>query len=435
MERLDEFDAFCNKLNNERYDGKIVLDLDAFENENELLSWNENEKNYEMIHTLSVQYFDASELSFKMIFGKRRNNIIIDCCSLPALFMLRHSFELMIKALLVKQLGNKAFDHFCNYKHSIYDLAILFNPTKYKDNVEWDYLLEFCKNVDKKDVSGDLFRYPFDNEFLSDYRNKFLDVFSMYQIFDLYYSYLENEYSGNMVLDAKVVEKIKNERNEKNNEYLVEAPHGYGYCMIWEMQDDYPGFKQIEGYETIGRYLNYCYTKGNKNVVFPMLFVYRHLVEISLKDFLFHRNDAFRKEVDKTNSSTNLKRVYYRGHEFAKSIIRDTKSIMTFLSSENNWPITQVDDFISQINILNSLDRYSMKFRFPIYKGGEKLKYERININSFCMLCEQCHAFIEGCSAACEEIEEYINIALSGQAEYEAEYLSEMNDYYNFYYD
>jgi hypothetical protein len=99
---------------------------------------------------------------------------------LTGIFLIRHSIELGLKSLLCRVLSRKrdiqdAFEDCCH------DVLMLFK--KYLDTgiehfltqKEADWLTEYLESLEEVDKKSDMFRFPFEDDFLSKYRDKFLD--------------------------------------------------------------------------------------------------------------------------------------------------------------------------------------------------------------------------------------------------------------------
>ena len=99
---------------------------------------------------------------------------------LTGIFLVRHSIELGLKALLCRVLPRKrdiedAFEECCH------DVSMLFHKytdkglEKYLTDEEEEWLVKYLYSLEEVDKKSDMFRFPFEDEFLSKYRDKFLD--------------------------------------------------------------------------------------------------------------------------------------------------------------------------------------------------------------------------------------------------------------------
>lgn len=123
--------------------------------------------------------------------------------------LIRQSLELSLKALLCRVYSRKrdvqdAFEECCH------DLSMLFqkyNDTdieKYLNNNEEEWLTKYFASLEEVDKKSDMFRFPFEDDFLLKYRDKFLDnvdvANNMLQAFSLIKKCIEK---GNIEKDVE----------------------------------------------------------------------------------------------------------------------------------------------------------------------------------------------------------------------------------------
>ena len=181
-------------------------------------------------------------------------------------------------------------------------MGSLFNYTLSEiDASSHNNLLKYMRGIDEFDDNGDLFRYPFEYEFLDKYRNKSMDVFKMSLCFIYIYS-LFYEKTANKLLDNINAENLQFSKSilEKNNwNFFVEAESGYNNCYLWQLHTKNDCYKQIKGFRWVSKLLYYACTLNNiKDVYLPMLYSYRHLVELTMKDYGYVRNDIMVDEIE-----------------------------------------------------------------------------------------------------------------------------------------
>lgn len=369
----------------------------------------------EALYNYSKQYFNAAVLIIKMIAEKSGRNDVTDQCPIGMLYFLRHSVELMLKALIYKQNKSQAPEIFSNCKHA---LTLLHNHVTYKFvcQSEIDLMENYFAQIDEIDSMGDLFRYPFDEDFLKKYHQKFFDFYDMFYVYALYYEYLHWEFTETpyIILDVDDIKVAKESRDSKNNSFIIEAPHGIGYFMIWETNNDHPSFNQIEGYQKIGKYL-YHHVVNNpddKSIQVPLMFAYRHLIEISMKNFSYKIHSHFKDEIEDLaqkngRPSFKLYRDYMRCHELHKKLFDNVEACLKYLATQFNWSQQEIDDYKARIEIIKNCDPKAEKFRYPINKGCQMFDYPIIYIDSFCKLCEQCFEITDNCSYAFEDMKDW----------------------------
>ena len=94
-----------------------------------------------------------------------------------------------------------------------------------------------------------MFRFPFDDAFLSQYRDKFLDnvavTNNLVQAMDIIENCLNcGQTSQDDDFDAKLVPT-----------FFVFASHGFGNCYLWQPISDEGFFIKIQGYNDVAQFL------------------------------------------------------------------------------------------------------------------------------------------------------------------------------------
>lgn len=142
------------------------------------IKWSHN--CFEDYKTLSYQFYKCGYKTFEEVIGSGHDNVKSDMWFLTGIFLVRHSIELGLKALLCRVLPRKrdiedAFEACCH------DVSMLFHKytdvrlENYLTEEEEDWLIRYLDSLEEVDKKSDMFRFPFEDEFLSKYRDKFLD--------------------------------------------------------------------------------------------------------------------------------------------------------------------------------------------------------------------------------------------------------------------
>ena len=142
------------------------------------IKWSHN--CFEDYKTLSYQFYKCGYKTFEEVIGSGYDNVKSDMWFLTGIFLVRHSIELGLKALLCRVLPRKrdiedAFEACCH------DVSMLFHKytdvrlENYLTEEEEDWLIRYLDSLEEVDKKSDMFRFPFEDEFLSKYRDKFLD--------------------------------------------------------------------------------------------------------------------------------------------------------------------------------------------------------------------------------------------------------------------
>lgn len=157
-------------------------DMDFWKINNEemsvIIKWTRN--CFEDYKELAYQFYECGYKTFEDVIKNGYDNIKSDMWFLTGTFLIRHSLELGLKSLLCRVLSRKrdiqdAFEDCCH------DVSMLFK--KYSDTGresfltrdETEWLTEYLESLEEVDKKSDVFRFPFEDDFLIKYRNKFLD--------------------------------------------------------------------------------------------------------------------------------------------------------------------------------------------------------------------------------------------------------------------
>lgn len=101
----------------------------------------------------------------------------------PSMYLFRQGMELGIKALICDVISNKSKVQqiFLMCKHDLYMLFEAYETETVigltKEENSW--IKQYLQSLEEVDAKSDLFRFPLEDDFLSTYRNEFLDVVDM----------------------------------------------------------------------------------------------------------------------------------------------------------------------------------------------------------------------------------------------------------------
>ena len=130
--------------------------------------------------TLAYRFYLCGYETFAEVISSGHNKVKSDMWFLTGIYLVRQSIELGLKALLAAVLPRKK-DIETAFKTCGHDVSMLFHEyldekdTDYLTSEEEEWLSAYLDSLEKVDKNSDLFRFPFENDFLSEYRNKFLD--------------------------------------------------------------------------------------------------------------------------------------------------------------------------------------------------------------------------------------------------------------------
>lgn len=130
---------------------------------------------------LLYQFNDCGYKILEEVIQDRDNTDKSDMWFLTGIFLIRHSLELGLKALLCRVLprNRDIQDAFEKCGHDVSLLLKKYDEARHEnflDNEEKSWLSKYCDSLEEVDRKSDVFRFLFDDKFLLKYRNKFLGI-------------------------------------------------------------------------------------------------------------------------------------------------------------------------------------------------------------------------------------------------------------------
>lgn len=252
------------------------------------IKWSHN--CFEDYKTLSYQFYKCGYKTFEEVIGSRHDNVKSDMWFLTGIFLVRHSIELGLKALLCRVLPRKrdiedAFEACCH------DVSMLFHKytdvrlENYLTEEEEDWLIRYLDSLEEVDKKSDMFRFPFEDEFLSKYRDKFLDNVDV----------ANNMLQGYALIKKCIERGIVTEEDEFDGklkpEFFVFASHGIGNCYLWQRISDEGFHVKVTGYSEVIDYIYQNQNITNEDKLYPLIFMFRNTIELCLKRLFYSRVD------------------------------------------------------------------------------------------------------------------------------------------------
>ncbi len=370
---------------------KSVTDFPKLKDKYEFLIDNKLPKNRtnfaDEYKKLSYEFYHASIHILRYVLDHRDYNDVIDFCSIPMMFNIRHAIELILKAAILKQRNNKknTQEIFHNNAHNISNLYNILN-TKPNNN---SWLDKYLINITQEDPSENLFRYSMNNNFRSEYT--FINSIQTMLVSIYAYNCLTEFYFGDHVISEKDIDKFKENvvKYSPNGEYLIKENHGFGHMYTWQT-DEQDLYKQVVGFRDAGKILFLCISNKIQVLDLPMLYSLRHSLEISLKSIItmLHR---YIKDHLKKPGFRDIPDKAYATHDF-KEIWEYGKRIMAFFVTENNWDPKKLEEIDAAIMYIRNVDKKAGYFRYPtdksfIYNHHNNIDYEKA-YNTFIELIE-----------------------------------------------
>ena len=367
------------------------------ENTSVRIKWTRN--CFEDYKILAYRFFNCGNIVFEEVFNDSFNNAKSDMWFLTGVFLVRHSFELGLKALLCRALPRKrdiedAFEECCH------DLLKLF--TKYSNvvvdklltNEEETWLNQYLNSLEEVDKKSDTFRFPFEDDFRCKYRDKILDNVKV-----------ANNLLQGFALIEKCIEKriVDNEDNFDNNlepEFFVFTSCGFGNCYLSlkGINDDF--FNKITGYTEVIDYIYQNQQITNEDKLYPLIFMFRNTIELYLKKMFYTRVD--------NGVPARLFMAKRKSHNIKKDLWKNVKPTIVKYAKECGEDLRVIDIAEKMLDEVNTIDKNGDRFRYPTsYSLEYYFNEEKIDIANAYAYLRAIVNFLDGCGAMLDRILDY----------------------------
>lgn len=369
-------------------------------NEEEVFVVKWNKSFYDDFIMLAEAYFDAAHVLMEDIIKSGHDNVKSDQWFLPGMYMYRHAIELLCKGLIIgcfeinnditdifKECKHNSEKLFCRYTSQIIDLPLNEN--------EKSWVESYLSSLEIVDSNSDLFRYPFRDGYFSKYTNEFLDIVAMANGFEQCYSILfkcvKEKYHP-----CKYAEDID---CFMSDEFLHFVNHGIGNCMLYDSPWCDGFHVQIEGYSSVAQFL-FKRRKNDQWSFFPIAFLIRNAVELSLKRLLWSKNEFCVPE--------HIKNSKRRSHLLYKDLWKNIKPVVGHYANESNENFQQVELADKYIKKFKSIDKNGDTFRYPVTYGLQhKFNGEKIDFIQAYSWMQGVFNFLDGCDSMLSEIYDF----------------------------
>ena len=355
------------------------------------ISWSKDyEKDYSY---LADNYLKCGYELCKEIVSSNTNRVKSDMWFLPSVYILRQSIELALKALICKisDRNKQIQEVFQDCKHNLYKLfqICMKSNDNNLDESELAWLDNYLSNLENIDEKSDLFRFPFNNAFLSQYEDKFLDI---------------PEMVNNLLQCYLLINKCLNKNNQsktfkidldRDYGFLQFANSGIGNCHLWVLQDFYDSDKKIIGYSEAANYLLFeCKDIPNEEKSYPIIFLLRNSIELSLKRLFYLNisNDIYKILPENKRKS----------HLIYKDLWWNLKPIIEHFNNTNTNLLSVIDN---QLKELSRIDKKGDTFRYPTsYDLEYKFNNIEIDLKNIYIFLQLLINFLDGCYLQLSEI-------------------------------
>lgn len=367
---------------------------------------------FEDYKKLANAYSQCGYLIFEEVIESGHDNIKSDMWFLPGIYFMRQSIELGLKALICRVCDKKseiqtAFIECCH------NLSRLFSwydskSENYLLAEEKHWLIKYLASIEEVDEKSDMFRFPFEDDFLMLYRNKFLDnvavANNMVQAFSIISKCLNcGVYDSNSQFEADLAP-----------EFLVLANHGIGNCYFWEPISDHGFHTKITGYTEVADYIYYkCDNIALIEKIYPLIFLLRNSIELCLKRLFYSSVD-----------NGIPKHIFFskrKSHLLKKDLWKNVRPMIEHYATESNQDLKVIHIVEDRILELDAFDKNGDGFRYPTsYSLEYRYEGKRFDVKNIFEYMRAVINFLEGCDAMLDVI---------------SDYESEMRSYYSDYYD
>ena len=321
-----------------------------------------------------------------------------DMWFLSGVFLLRQSIELGLKALISRNASKdvtKAI--FKDYKHNLsalFEQYVKSSAENFLTDEELDWLRKYFGELEYVDEKSDMFRFPFDNDFLQMYRDKFLDneaiANNLLQAFSLVKKCLENG----------VVNEIDNFDSSLAPQFLILTNNGFGNCHVWQRLTDDGFYAKVIGYTDASEYIFHAACIPLQEKVYPLIFMLRNTVELSLKRVFYKRLEhgiprkAF---LSKRNS-----------HAIKKDLWKNVKPVVLEYALEQGFDTSIIDTTENMLYLMDKIDKKGYTFRYPTtYELQYNFNNKTIDLRNVYEYFRAVINFLNGCDSMFTEISEF----------------------------
>ena len=347
---------------------------------------------------MAEAYYHSAEIITIDIISEKHDNSKYDQWFFSAMYLYRQAIELLCKGIVATYFDSKTTKSlFLEYRHNVFDLFKQF-ISQYEiiiPEAEKDWLVEYLSKLEQIDKNSNLFRYPIKDGILKDYNDNFLDIVDMAngfnQSYAILYKYLDEKY-----MPLKYSNDID---TSMSTDVLHFASHGIGNCMLYQSIWDDGYYTHIKGFSEVVIILMEKQTIDLWKL-FPLLFLLRHAIELSLKQMLHSRTDyCVNKKVQNSIKST---------HNLYKKLWKNVKPIVTHYAQGNNYDLEQIDIADKCLLELHTIDTSGFVFRYPTtFDLQHQLNTEQIDYLHSIHWMIGLFNFLEGCSAMLDAAYEY----------------------------
>ena len=370
---------------------------------------------FEDYRKLSYQFYECGYQTFREVIESGHDNIKSDMWILTGIFLIRQCIELGLKALICRTCSkNKDIQSiFENYCHDVASLFVEYckSQEQFLTFEENCWLCRYLNSLEVVDAKSDMFRFPFEDEFLSKYRDTFLDnvdvANNLLQAFALIKKCIQQ---GNIAEEDSF-------NNSFTPEFFIFASHGIGNCYLCQRISDEGFHVKITGYSEVIDYIYHNQCIPNETKLYPLMFMFRNTIELCFKRLFYSRVDE----------GVPLEIFYSkrRSHLIKKDLWKNVKPVILKYANDAGSDVEIVDVVERMIEEINLLDKNGDVFRYPTsYSLEYRLDDKKVDLTNVYEYNKALINFLDGCDSMLDAIADYQS---EMKAEFEAEMMSNID--------
>ncbi|SDY37176.1 hypothetical protein SAMN02910264_02069 [Ruminococcaceae bacterium YAD3003] len=322
-------------------------------------SW--KHKVFEDYNDLSIDYYSCGYLILHDVLGSNTNDIKTDFYFFVGIFLLRQGLELRLKALVSQGLSNNQITaKFTANKHKLLDIyqdyiASVSSCNLNSEEITW--LSDYFYSLQESDEKSDEFRFPFSDKLINKNNAKLLDcrlivktMFNAALILEKATSTSSTKYDNQIDLNLTPV-------------FISYSNIPQHNCYFWVPENDSQYRIKIDEYISCIEILCADTSINMKNKIFPLLFMYRNAIELSLKLLMFQCIHIGLPQL------TYDKKKY--GHDLTKELWHVSRPYLDQDLTKKNADKTVFNYVDERINELRDIDKQGDLFRYPTNYGLE----------------------------------------------------------------
>lgn len=359
---------------------------------------------------LANDYEQCGYLTFNKVIESGHDNIKSDMWFLAGIFLIRQSLELGLKSLICRAYNRKSDVQkiLIDCCHNLSKIFLLYDNSNevHLTNEENEWLMKYLYSLELVDEKSDIFRFPFSDSFLAQYRDKFLDNV------DVANSLLQASFLIKKCINCGIVENDEEFDATLKPEFLMFANHGIGNCHLWQPISDDGFHVKVTGYIEVADFIFYqCNCIELKDRLYPLIFILRNTIELCLKRLFYARVD--------NGVSKHIFFSKRKSHLLKKDLWNNVKPMLLHYATESCEDLEVIDIVEKEIIELDALDKKGDNFRYPTsYSLEYRINNIKIDIRNVFEYMRAIINFLDGCDSMLDTI---------------ADYESEMHSYYDSY--